>query len=208
MSLRELRRRGAIPDIPIYVDSPMALAALRIYRQAMRRDALDLRDDLRDEDPFDPGNLHELHTAAESKTINDPRWPCVIISASGMATGGRVLHHLAGLLPDARNTVVLAGYQAEGTRGRDLLAGVRSLKIHGRFVPVKAEVVEIPYFSVHADADEVIEWLGGAPRPPEHCFVVHGEPEASRILAHRIHAELDWPVSVPAIGQRAQLSGR
>jgi metallo-beta-lactamase family protein len=206
MSLRELRRRDAISDLPIYVDSPMALAALQIYRQAMRRRAMDLRDELRDDDPFDPGNLHELRTAAESKTINDPRWPCVIISASGMATGGRVLHHLAGLLPDARNTVVLAGYQAEGTRGRDLLAGVRSLTIHGRFVPVKAEIVEIPYFSVHADADEVVEWLGRAPHVPERCFVVHGEPEASRVLAHRIRAELDWPVSVPSIGQVAALS--
>jgi metallo-beta-lactamase family protein len=205
MSLRDLRRRGEIPDIPIFVDSPMALAALRVYRAALDRDAADLRDDLGAEDPFDPGNLHELHTAAESKTINNPRWPCVIISASGMATGGRVLHHLEALLPDARNTVVLAGYQAVGTRGSDLLNGVRSLKMHGRSIPVRAEIVEMPFFSVHADADEVIGWLQQAPESPAHCYVVHGEPGASQVMANRIRSQLGWPCAIPTPGQRVQL---
>ncbi|HET7310660.1 MAG TPA: MBL fold metallo-hydrolase [Mycobacteriales bacterium] len=202
MGLRELRRAGAIPDIPIYVDSPMALAALQVYRSAIRRHDPELRGDLPSADTFDPGNVHELRTAAESKTINNPRWPCLIISASGMATGGRVLHHLEALLPESHNTVVLAGYQAVGTRGRDLLEGARSLKLHGRDVAVRAEIVNVPFFSVHADATEILDWLRRAPRPPARCFVVHGEPEAAEAMAGRIQNELGWSVTVPFLGQR------
>ncbi|HET6818651.1 MAG TPA: MBL fold metallo-hydrolase [Mycobacteriales bacterium] len=205
MSLRELRRADAIPDIPIYVDSPMALAALRVYREAIRRHDPELRDDLPAVDPFDPGNVHELRTAAESKTINNPRWPCLIISASGMATGGRVLQHLESLMPEARNTVVLAGYQAVGTRGRDLLDGARSVKLHGRNVPVRAEIVNVPFFSVHADAGEIVDWLRRAPRPPSSCYVVHGEPEAADAMAGRIRGELGWSVTVASLGQHVRL---
>src|SRR5512146_2762180 len=100
-----------------------------------------------------------------------------------MATGGRVLHHLEGMLPDPDNMVILAGYQAEGTRGRELLEGASALKLHGRYVPVRAEVVDVPMFSVHADADEIVDWLKAAPSPPEVCYVVHGEPNAARALA-------------------------
>ena len=204
-SLHDLRHAGGIPDVPIYVDSPMALAALQIYRQALRRIDPQVRADLPADDPFDPGNLHELHSAAESQSINSPRWPCVIISASGMATGGRVLHHLETLLPDTRNTVILAGYQAVGTRGRDLVDGARSLKIHGRYVPVRAEIVDLPFFSVHADAGELVGWLAQAPRPPATCFVVHGEPQAARALAERVRAQLDWTVAVPTLGERVRI---
>lgn len=205
MSLRDMRRAGAIPDIPIYVDSPMALAALEIYRGALRAHDRELRDDVTAGDPFDPGNLHELRSAAESKTINNPRWPCVIISASGMATGGRVLHHLEALLPDARNCVILAGYQAIGTRGRDLLDGAQALKIHGRSIPVRAEIVDVPFFSVHADAAEVIDWLGQVPHPPANCHVVHGEPDAAEAMASRIRADLGWNVTVPTLGERVSV---
>jgi metallo-beta-lactamase family protein len=205
MGLRELRAAAAIPDVPVYVDSPMALSALQIYRRAIRRGDPELRHDLPDVDLFDPGNLHELRTAAESKTINNPRWPCVIISASGMATGGRVLHHLEALLPDERNTVVLAGYQAVGTRGRDLLEGARAVKLHGRDVPVRAEVVNVPFFSGHADADEILGWLQRAPRPPDMCFVVHGEPDAAEAMAVRIRNELGWQVAIPSLGERVRL---
>ena len=205
MSLRELRQRQAIPDVPIYVDSPMALAALQIYRRAIRRHDPELRDGFQDGDPFDPGDLYELRTAEESKTINNPRWPCLIVSASGMATGGRVLHHLEALLPERRNTVILAGYQAAGTRGRDLLDGVRSVKIHGREIPVRAEIVDVPFFSVHADAAEVVNWLRQAPRAPASCYAVHGEPEAAQAMAQRIRGQLGWNVTVPSLGQRVPL---
>lgn len=206
MELRRLREAGEIPAVPVYADSPMALAALRVYRDAVRDHAPEIRSDIElDDDLFDPGDLHELRTVEQSKTINDPSWPCIIVSASGMASGGRVLHHLAGLLPDPANTVILAGYQAVGTRGRDLLDGVQAVKIHGRYVPVRAEVVDVPMFSVHADADEILAWLGSSPSRPEVCYVVHGEPQAAGTMAKRIHAELGWTAVVPRMGERVVL---
>lgn len=119
-----------------------------------------------------------------------------------MATGGRVVHHLAAQLPDPRNCVVLTGYQAAGTRGRDLLDGARHLKMHGRYVPVRAEVVQVPDFSVHADGDELIAWLRATPTPPHTVYVVHGEPSASAALARRIETGLGWCAVVPRAGER------
>lgn len=206
MNLRTLRRRGDIPDVPIYVDSPMALAALDVYREAIRGHSPEIRKDIDiSDDPFDPGNLHELHTVEQSRTLNDPRWPCIIVSASGMVSGGRVLHHLEGLLPDERNTVVLAGYQAIGTRGRDLADGAPTLKIHGRYVPVRAEVVDVPIFSVHADSTEILDWLGQAPSVPDVCYVVHGEPTAAAALRDAIHERLGWTCVVPRLAERVRL---
>jgi metallo-beta-lactamase family protein len=209
LELRRLRVADRIPSVPVYVDSPMALAALRVYRDAIARRSPDIRPDVAGHDDlFDPGELHELHTVAESKSINDPRWPSIIISASGMATGGRVLHHLESLLPDPANTVILAGYQAEGTRGRELLDGSPALKMHGRYVPVRAEVVDVPMFSVHADGDEIVEWLKQVPAPPETCFVVHGEPRSSATLAHRLRSELGWTTVTPKLAERVTVSRR
>ena len=206
MSLRQLRRSGQIPAVPVYVDSPMALASLDVYARAAERHAPELRTDLAPPgELFDPGDLHELRTVEESKMLNAPQWPCVIISASGMATGGRVLHHLAGMLPDPRNTVVLAGYQAVGTRGRALQDGATSVKIHGCYVPVRAEIVDMPFFSVHADADELLDWLASAPKPPSACFIVHGEPAAAEALRSRIDRELRWLVAVARDGERVRL---
>lgn len=208
MELRRLRAAERIPDVPVYVDSPMALDALGIYRDAIRRRSAELRSDLRDSgDLFDPGDLVELRTVEQSKSVNDPAWPSIIVSASGMATGGRVLHHLENLLPDPDNTVILAGYQAQGTRGRDLLNGATALKMHGRYVPVRAEVVDVPMFSVHADADELLDWLKQAPDAPQVCYVVHGEPHASATLARRIHDELGWTAVAPALGERVVVGG-
>jgi metallo-beta-lactamase family protein len=122
-----------------------------------------------------------------------------------MASGGRVVHHLAHQLPDRRNCVVLTGYQAEGTRGRALAEGARQVKIHGRYVPVRAEVVEVPDFSVHSDADETLQWLGRAPRAPRTVYVVHGEPRSAEALAARIAAELGWAAVVPSYAERVLL---
>ena len=122
-----------------------------------------------------------------------------------MATGGRVVHHLEHLLPDARNTVVITGYQAEGTRGRTLLQGAPHVKMHGRYVPVAAEVVDVPDFSVHADADEIISWLASAQEPPRTVYVVHGEPRASAALARRIRSELGWCTVAPTYGEQVLL---
>lgn len=203
-ALAQLTRSGAIPDVPIYADSPMALRALAVYRAAIERADPDLRRGL-DVTALDSGNLHEASTPEQSQALNAPRTPCVIVSASGMATGGRVLHHLKHLLPDERNTVVLVGYQALGTRARDLADGARHVKIHGRYVPVRAEVVSVDGFSVHADSAELLDWLARLPEPPETCFVVHGEPAAAQSLADRVEDELGWTAVVPRFGERVRI---
>lgn len=203
-ALATLLRDGRIPGVPVYVDSPMALRALDVYRDALSRGDPDVLSSARLSD-LDAGNLHELHSPEQSQSINDPAVPCVIVSASGMATGGRVLHHLKHLLPDPRHTVVVVGFQAAGTRARDLAEGARQIKIHGRYVPVRAQVVSLDGFSVHADADELLEWLGRLPSAPDACFVVHGEPASSSTLAARIESELDWLAVVPRFGERVRI---
>lgn len=197
LELRRLVREGRIPSLPVHVDSPMALAALDVYRDAIAEGSDEIKPGFHgDGDPFDPGHLIEAHSIAESRAINDQRFPCIIISASGMATGGRVLHHLASRLPDPRNTVILPGFQAAGTRGRSLLEGARTVKLLGRYVPVRAEVLDVSAFSVHADQAELLGWLRRAPRPPEMIHVVHGEPESATALESAIERELGWPAAV------------
>ncbi|MBK5307153.1 MAG: MBL fold metallo-hydrolase [Frankiaceae bacterium] len=199
-ALKELVEGGAIPRVPVFVDSPMALRALGIYREALDRQDPDVRS-LAD-DPFDLTHLQALTSVEQSMTVNSPRYPSIVISASGMASGGRVLHHLKHQLPDPRNTVVLVGFQAAGTRGRALQEGARLVKIHGHYVPVRAEVVDLEEYSVHADADDVLAWLGSMPAAPSSCFVTHGEPDASAALRERIEAELGWLAVVPRSGER------
>jgi metallo-beta-lactamase family protein len=197
LELRRLARERRIPDLPVYVDSPMALAALSVYRAAIAEGSDEIKPGFTgDGDPFDPGRLVEAHAVSESRAINDQRFPCIIISASGMATGGRVLHHLANRLPDPRNTVILPGFQAAGTRGRSLLDGARTVKLLGRYVPVRAEILDISAFSVHADQAELLGWLRSAPRPPGMVYVVHGEPEAAGALCDAVESELGWPAAV------------
>jgi metallo-beta-lactamase family protein len=204
--LRELMRSGAVPQLPVFVDSPMALAALRVYRDAIAAGSPELRPDLdRDGDPFDTGHLREVTSVEGSMRLNSPHSPCIIVAASGMATGGRVVHHLKHLLPDPRNTVVLVGFQAAGTRGRDLAEGARQLKIHGRYVPVRADVAVVDEFSVHADAYELMHWLAQLPNPPKTCYVVHGEPSGSRALADRLSHQLGWCAVVPKHLERVRL---
>lgn len=198
-ALSDLWRDGRIPRVPVHVDSPMALAALDVYRDPRFRD--ELRPELRDGDLVQLPDLHEARSAAESIELNDPRSPCIVISASGMATGGRVLHHLRHMLPDRRHSVVLTGYQAVGTRGRDLAEGARLIKMHGRYVPVRAEVVLVEEFSVHADADELLGWVGALRPVPETVFVNHGEPEAAAALAARIDSELGIVAVAPRHGE-------
>lgn len=206
MHLARMMHAGEVPELPVYVDSPMALAALAVYRDALARRDTEVRDEvLAEPDPFDPGRLVEVRDVEGSKALDAGRYPSVIVSASGMATGGRVLHHLARFLPDHRNTVVLAGFQAAGTRGRRLQEGVRVLKMLGRYVPVRAEILDVTGLSVHADRDELLAWLGSAPTAPETTLVVHGEPEASRALRDSIEGELGWTAAVPVHGERVRL---
>jgi metallo-beta-lactamase family protein len=196
--LRRLVRAGRILPVPVYVDSPMALAALRIYKSAIAGGSAEIRSGRNQDDVLDPGNLIEVRTVAESKALNQQSGPMIIISASGMATGGRVLHHLSQRLPDPRNSVVLVGFQAEGTRGRTLRDGAPSVKMLGRYVPVRAEIADVPGFSVHADQEELLAWLETAQRPPELVCVVHGNPPACNALRDAIEGRLGWKATVAA----------
>ena len=159
----------------------------------------------KDADPFDPGTLVELPTVEDSKTINDPQQPSIIISASGMATGGRVVHHLKDMLPNPKHTILLVGYQAIGTRGRRLVDGEKYIKMHGREIEVRAEIGQIESFSVHADATELIAWIAKLKEPPKRVFVVHGEAGSSDVFADRIKSELGWKAFVPNDGQVVEL---
>ena len=194
-ALAQLRRGGQIPDVPIFVNSPMAVAALAVYRDAGRTGGL--RPDLHLEEFMDLPNLREVTDAEESKRLNRPERPCIIVSSSGMATGGRVLHHLEHLLPDPRHAVVFTGYQGVGTRGRTLLEGATEMKFRGRFVPVRAEIVQDSEFSVHADGSDLIDWLAALTPPPRTVFCVHGEQDSAAALAARIHRELGLTAVVP-----------
>jgi metallo-beta-lactamase family protein len=136
-------------------------------------------------------------TAEQSKALNRRHGPMVILSASGMATGGRVIHHLVAFAPDPRNAIVLAGFQAGGTRGARLAAGDATIRIFGEDVPVRAEVVQLGASSAHADADGLLAWLRSAPEAPKRVFVTHGEPAAADALRLRIERELGWPATVP-----------
>ena len=201
-ALSKLAAAGAIPAVPVYVDSPMALAALDVYRSPA------VRQDLRPDLParlVDLPNLHTAHSAQESMQLNNPRTPSIIISASGMATGGRVVHHLMHLLPDPRHTVIMTGYQAVGTRGRQLAEGASELKMFGRYVPVRAEVVVDHGFSVHADASELLSWLQALPTAPETVYIVHGEPQSARALADKVRTETGWCTVVPELGERVRV---
>ncbi|WP_210767931.1 MBL fold metallo-hydrolase RNA specificity domain-containing protein [Cellulomonas humilata] len=192
-------RRGAIPEVPVVVDSPMALAALDVYRDAAGRGELKagIGPDL-----VDLPTLRLAPSPGESMALNQPQVPCIVVSASGMASGGRVVHHLRDWLPDRHNCVVLTGFQAAGTRGRALSEGAREVKLLGRYVPVRAEVVHDDEFSVHADADELLQWLRDMRTPPETVYVVHGEEQTARALADRIRDDRDCVATVPRRGER------
>lgn len=205
--LAGLARCGRLPDgVPIFVDSPMALKALDVYRDAVARRDADVRPELSaGPDPFGVPNLVEARSLEESKALNAPARPSIVISAAGMASGGRVVHHLAHMLPERRNTVVFVGYQAEGTRGRQLVEGATELKMLGRYVRVRAEIVDLPAFSVHADSAELLEWVASADTAPQSVYVVHGEPEPAMALAHAIEHSLDWTAAVPQLGEIVRL---
>lgn len=206
MALARLKRAGEIPDLPIFVDSPMALHALAVYRDAIANHDPDVRPEIgADGHLFEPAGLRLMPTREDSEQLNRPGRPCIIISASGMATGGRVLHHLADQLPNSRNSVVLTGFQVPGTRGRALADGARSLKIHGRYVPVRAEVSSLQGYSAHADAAQLVSWLADM-RPPRVVYAVHGEPEAARALADRLGDELGWNAVVPHYLEKVRLT--
>ena len=192
LHIARLRQRGEIPSVPVFLNSPMAIKATDIYHR--HHDEHHVSDE-------DCQAMYELatmvRTVDESKALNKRKGPMIIISASGMLTGGRVLHHLEAFGADARNAILLSGYQAGGTRGASLAAGARHLRMFGREIPINAEVVQLESFSGHADADEIMAWMGGAMPKPAITYVTHGEPDAADALRARISRELGWQVRVP-----------
>jgi metallo-beta-lactamase family protein len=198
--MRVLIEQKRIPPIPIYLDSPMAVSATKIFlKYASQHDLSEGRFDP-DHSVLDAPNVHLCKTVDESKRVNDVTGPAMIIASSGMMTGGRILHHLKRRLPDARNTVVIGGYQAEGSRGRDLQEGRRTIRIHGQDIPVRAQLAEISAISGHAGRSELLRWLKPLD-PPRRTFITHGELEGSNALAKTLREERGWDVVIPKQGE-------
>ncbi len=204
--LRQLEDWNRIPTLPVYVDSPMAVSVTNLYQRYKQEFDVEFQREAEKRDPLNCREFHLTRSVEESKDINKVNTPCIILSASGMATGGRVLHHLARRLPDSRNAVLLAGFQAEGTRGRSLAEGAKTLRIHGEDVPVKAEIVSLHQFSGHAGRSELMRWIGGMPEAPRKTYLVHGEPEAARALQAGISEQFKWQVEVASYQQRVKLA--
>ncbi|MCB4823550.1 MBL fold metallo-hydrolase RNA specificity domain-containing protein [Roseicella aerolata] len=198
--LHRLKAARRIPDLPIFLDSPMAQDATDLFRKHQGEHRLSAA-----ETRAACGVARYVRDAAESKALAANAFPKVILSASGMATGGRVLHHLKVYAPDRRNTILFSGFQAGGTRGAQMVAGAESVKIHGAHIPVRAEVDNLSMLSAHADAAEILAWLRGFAHPPRQTYVVHGEPGAADALRHRIEEELGWPCRVPEHGEQVAL---
>jgi metallo-beta-lactamase family protein len=195
--LRKLEDAAQIPKLPVYLDSPMATEALKNYSNRVNELDPDMRQRPGDASRFSTARFKTVSSPQQSDEIVRSRIPCIVISASGMATGGRVLSHLLAALPDKRNTVVFAGYQAAGTRGRSLVEGATEVKIRGRLVPVAARIEHLDSMSAHADSAELLRWLGGFTRPPEMTYVVHGEPSAEQAFAAKIEERFGWRVHAP-----------
>ena len=203
--LKKLEDEKRIPVVPVFVDSPMAVEALKFYQA--RGSELDpgIRVGKKIVSEFTTARLTSVASVQESKDLTASSGPAIILSASGMATGGRVLHHLKRVLPDAKNAVLFAGFQAAGTRGRSLVEGASEVKIHGQWIPVKAQIDRLDGVSAHADSGEILRWLGGFTRPPTMTYLVHGEPEGMDALKATIETKLGWAVSTPELDERVDL---
>ena len=204
--LKRLEEQRRIPSVPVFVDSPMAVEALKFYGSRSAELDPDLRDHgRRVMEVFATRRFQTVNSPAQSKELTASKTPSIVVSSSGMASGGRVLHHMKAALPDERFTVLFVGYQAAGTRGRDLVEGAREVKIHGQFVAVNARIAKIDSMSAHADRNEILRWLRGFTDAPKTTYLVHGEPGAQTPLKARIEHELGWRVEVPEYRQAVEL---
>jgi len=198
--IERLKAAGRINEVPVFLDSPMAIDASEIFcanLAVQRLTAGECRQAC--------GVAHYVREAEESKALTANPMPKIIISASGMATGGRVLHHLKRYAPDPKSTILFAGFQAGGTRGEAMVKGADRIKIHGDYFPLRAEVENLSMLSAHADADEIMGWLGNFRRPPRTTYITHGEPAAADALRHRIEEELGWTCRVPDYREEVEL---
>lgn len=229
--IKRLEEERRIPVLPVFVDSPMAIEALARYTERLRELDPEMQPEYRDEKaPHGPADHQDssekrarharqerqlcgfcterfrtISSVAESKQLTQSKMPAIVISASGMATGGRVLHHLKAALPDSRNTVLFVGYQAAGTRGRQLVDGQKTVKIHGEMIPVHARIALVGSMSAHADSNEILRWLRGFTKPPKMTFLVHGEPVAMDALGATIKTQLGWTTNMPEYRETVQL---
>ena len=205
--LKEMMESGEIQRVPVYCDSPMAIKAVEIFLKHSEEYTPQSAELIRKYgSPVEWPGFTFAQTAEESKKINESNFPSIIISSSGMATGGRILHHLAQRLPDPRNLVIFIGFQAPGTRGAIIKGGAKEVKIFGQFIPIRAQVAAIEQFSDHADPPEMLEWLRTFKSKPTVTFLVHGEPAASSRLRDRMRKELGWNVEVAEYRERVDVS--
>ncbi len=204
--IRELEQNNQIPSVPVYLDSPMAINSTKVFEKMTSlydfHAKLEL---LNNKNILSPKQITYTKDVNDSKALADVKGPAIILSASGMLQGGRILHHLQQRISKPENTVLFVGYQAEGTRGRALLEGKTEVKIHGQKLPVKAKIENISGFSGHADYNEIIAWLMGFNRPPIKTFIVHGEPDASKALADKIKSKVGWDTVIPEFEQTFEL---
>jgi len=201
-AIYRLRKANAIPDVPVFLNSPMAVDVTELYHRYRPQHRLSV-----EECAGTCKAAQIVRSPVESKALNLRRGPMVIISASGMATGGRVLHHLRAFAPDPKNTILLAGFQAGGTRGASIAAGAPQVKIHGEHVPIRAEVAQLDNLSAHADQQGLLDWLRGLGSPPKRVFVTHGEPGASDTLRRLIAERFGWQCTVPDYKEAFELGG-
>jgi len=203
--LRRLEQARRIPALPVYVDSPMAAEALRYYTSRVAELDPELRPTQKGVLTFGSARFQTITSPQESKALTASSRNSIVISSSGMAAGGRVLHHLAAALPDPKHTILFVGYQAPGTRGRKLVDGASEVRIHGRDIPVGARIVKIDSMSAHADRGEMLRWLGTCPTPPKRLFLVHGEPAPMDALKVLVKERLGWDAETPEHGARIEV---
>ena len=203
--MRRLEQEHRIPTLPVYVDSPMANEALKFYSARTSELDEEMRPTEKKVSTFATTHFQTVASPQQSKELTASRRPAVVISSSGMATGGRVLHHLAATLPHQRNTVLFVGFQAEGTRGRHLVDGAREIRIHGQSISVNARIAKIDSMSAHADRGEILRWLGTLPTRPGRLYLVHGEPAPMDALKTLVHQRLGWDADTPQHLERFHL---
>ncbi len=196
--IRELEEQGKIPSLPVFVDSPMAIDTTMVFEKRKGDYNLEAKVlELEGKNILKTRQIKFCRSTEESKQLDEQKIPGIIISASGMVEGGRILHHLAHRLPHPQNTVLFIGFQAAGTRGRTIVEGKPTVKIHGQQIPIRAKIENISGFSAHADYNEILAWLMGFNRPPLKTFIVHGEPAAAEALAEKIMSKFGWDVIIP-----------
>lgn len=204
--LHELMVDGDLPEIPVFLDSPMAIEATALYSRSLEEHDAEMRQFFAESvNPILPPNLKTTPSSSESRKLNSLKGPAIIISASGMATGGRILHHLKLRLPHEKNTVIFVGYQAVGTKGRRLVEGEPEVKIHGEWIPVRAHISQVSGLSAHADAGELTVWLSRRKKEPEAVYLIHGEYEAQQALAVLLNEEFGWEPKIPELGETLEV---